>query len=79
MTEGMEGSSSKGRPFESILEGGDTTMKEIESEVRISKAEGEEHSNDRSKLKKVEMPVFSGNAIQTPGSSESTGTSKSIS
>lgn len=50
----MEESSIKGKTNRSNVEGGDTTMNEI-------KYEGSDIPNDRSKFKKVEMPVFSDN------------------
>lgn len=58
MIEGIEGSSSKGRPVESVLEGSDATMKDTKLEVKMSKIEEEEYLNDQSKFKKVEMLVF---------------------
>ncbi|KAA0054161.1 uncharacterized protein E6C27_scaffold131G00900 [Cucumis melo var. makuwa] len=46
MIEGIEGSSSKGRPVESVLEGSDATMKDTKLEVKMSKIEEEEYLND---------------------------------
>lgn len=54
----MEESSIKGKTIGSNVEGGDTTMNEI-------KSEGSDIPYDRSKFKKVEMPVFSGNDLSS--------------
>ena len=59
----MEGSSSKGPTIESIIEGGGKTLKEIKVEGKTNKFERDENSNDHSKFKKVEMPVFSGTDV----------------
>ncbi|KAA0054239.1 histone-lysine N-methyltransferase ASHR1 isoform X3 [Cucumis melo var. makuwa] len=62
---GVEEWSSRGSTIESIIEGGCMTLKEIKIEGKMNKSEGDENSNDRSKFKKVEMPVFSGSDLDS--------------
>ena len=56
----MEGLSSGGPTIESIIEGGDTTLKEIKVEGKTNKSEGDENTNDLSKCKKVRACIVNG-------------------
>ena len=58
MEEVLEGSSSK---VDSMVDVSDWTMMGGKSEEKHTKLEGEDSAGDRSKFKKIEMPVFVGN------------------
>lgn len=60
LSEGIEELSSREQLIERIVEAGGATMVEIKIDGKMNKTEGDENSNDRSKSKKVVMPVFSG-------------------
>ena len=65
MNEAAEGSSSTGKIVGSLIDPSNSAENEGKTEDKIMKLEGDESASDRSKFKKVEIPVFIGTDLDS--------------